>query len=127
MCGSHSIQTDRSAASHSFDSLKCFPSVQTDFPRCGSLSLAAAPLPSSPTYSPPPSPFFHPIQSCMDPYIPFQRSRTPASNQPVFCEDCCVSRCISDVAMGRDAFHTHSLLHYLDSPHYCFLILHRKA
>ena len=127
LCGSHSIQTDSSAASLSFDSLKCFPSVQTDFPGCVSLTLASAPLPSSPTYSPPPSPFFHPIQSCMDPHIPFQRSRIPASNQPAFCEDYCVRRCISDVVMERDALHTHPLLHHLDSPRYFSLILHWKT
>lgn len=63
------------------------------------------------SYFSPPSPFFHPIQSCMDPHIPFQRSRIPASNQPAFCEDCCVRKCISDVVMERDALHTHPLLH----------------
>lgn len=43
--GSHSIQTDRSAASHSFDSLQCFPSVQTSFPGCESLPCCRSPYP----------------------------------------------------------------------------------
>ena len=65
--------------------------------------------------------FFHPTQLCRDLYSPFQCPRSFASFQLVFCENCCIYRCIPDASMERDEFHVHLLLCHLESPlHVCF-------
>ena len=98
----------RSAASPS-GSLRCFPSIPTNFTRCGNLSPPPAPqhlgtglvllallllLPS----------LFRPTQLHVDSYNPSQWSGTSASIQPVFCESCCICTCILDAFVGRDMF-----------------------
>ena len=82
----------RSPASPS-DSLRCFPSIPTNYIRCRNLSPPPAPqhlstglvllafllfLPS----------FSHPTQLCIDSYNPFQWSGTPASSKLMLCKIC---------------------------------------
>lgn len=97
----------RSAASSSSNSLKCFPSVPVDFPRCNNPFSASAPrpwgsgsvllallLPSN----------FRPTQLCMDPYGPFRWSRTLAN----------ISQCSVRTVVSVDRF----LMHLWREMHY---------
>ena len=62
--------------------------------------------------------FFHPTQLCRDLYSPFQCPRSSASFQLVFCENCCIYRCIPDASVERDELHVHllsAILNLLDS------------
>ena len=82
----------RSAASLS-DSVRCFPSVPNNFPDVHILPLLQFHQP--PGIGPVPlilsfSSFLHPTKFCMDLYIPFWWSGTPASCQLVFCEIFCI-------------------------------------
>ena len=56
------------------------------------------------------------IQLCMDVYNCFQWSRTPASIQPVFCDNCCICGCILDAFMETDTLHIPLLLCHLENP-----------
>ena len=83
-----------------------------------SLPSFSSPTPgcrSGPVCSPPAPPFFQPSQSRTDLCSPFLWPRTP-SIQPVFCENCCISRCTPHLAVERDALHDHLLFHHLASP-----------
>ena len=119
----------RSATSPSSDSLKCFPPVPIDFPVERGFPLIRESLLcfSSPNLGcrshpasspPPPSPFFFfcPTQLCRDLYSLFWCPRSSASFQLVFCENCCIYRCIPDAFVERDELHFHLLLRHLKSP-----------
>ena len=116
----------RLAVSPSSDSLRCFPSVPTDF----SVSEGASPdvgtslllqLPNWGAGSIPFPllfflPFFHPTWLCRYLYCPFWCPRSSASIQPVFCENCCICRCILDAFVERDELHVLLLLYHLEKP-----------
>ena len=86
--------------------------------RFGNLSSASAPRPwgAGPILLPVllllPS-FFHPTQLCRDLYSPFWCPSSSASVQLVFCENCCIYRCIPDASVERDEPHVLLLLHLL--------------
>ena len=58
----------------------------------------------------------HPTQLCRDLCSPFWCPRSSVSVQLVFCENCCIYRCIPDASVERDELHIFLLLHHLYSP-----------
>ena len=90
------------------------------FCKFGNLYFASAPLPwdAGPILLPLllllPS-FLHPSQLCRDLYRPFWCPRSSASFQLVFCENCCICRCIPDASVERDELYVHLLLCHLES------------
>jgi len=99
------------------NSLKCFPDLKLlQFPHPQSAGpvlltlLLFFPL------------YFHPTEFCLDLYISFQWSGTPAQSQLLFCNVFCIWRCIFDASMERDILHVQLLLCHLVSPkipYYC--------
>jgi len=93
LCDSHSIQTITDHLLHSPQQPQIFPFCFNQLPRMwGSLSYFFSPTTGCRlvllTLLLFPS-FLHPTKLCMEPYILFQWSGTPASIQLVFCEECC--------------------------------------
>ena len=97
---------------HPLTASNAFLSVPTDSSGCGNLSSASASLALTLLFLL--LSFFCPTQICEYPYNPFQWSGTPASILAVFCENCCIYRCILDTSMERDVLHVHLLLHLLE-------------
>lgn len=98
-----------------------FPYQWRGFPRCGDLSPVLFPHPRGPDHVLLPfllllPSMFHPTHLCRDLYIPFQWPRLSASAQPVFCENCCICRCIPYASMERDIFHILLLLCHPETP-----------
>ena len=94
--------------------------AERGFPEFRNLSSASAPPPRGAGPIPLPlllllSSFFHPTQLCRDLYSPFPCPGSSASFQLVFCENCCIYRCIPDASTERDELHIHLLLCHLDS------------
>ena len=55
-----------------------------------------------------------PFQLWRDLYSPFWSPGSSASFQPVFCENCCIYRCIPNASVERDELHVHLLLRHLE-------------
>ena len=84
---------------------------------CGDLTPASVPLPSelqvqshSLSFS---SSFLHPSEVCLNLYIPFQWSWTPAISQLVLCEILCIWICIPDASVEGEVLYVHILLCHL--------------
>ena len=121
----------RSATSPSFDNFKCFPSVPIDFPVGEGVSpnLGISPLLQLPCsglrvlscfLSSSFSLLFCPTHLCRDIYSLFWCPVSSASVQQVFCENCCIYRCIPVASMERDDLHILLLLRHLNSPNFPF-------
>lgn len=52
-----------------------------------------------------PSSFFHPTQLFRDFFCPFWCPRSSANDQPVFCENCFICRCILNAFVEKNEFH----------------------
>ena len=96
-----------------------FPRQRGGFPKFENLSSASVPPPQGAV----PSGFlfssllfFHPTQLYRDLYTPFQCPRSSTSFRLVFCENCCIYRCIPDASVERDQLHVHLLSAILNLP-----------
>ena len=104
-----------------------FPCQRGGVPKFGNLSSVSAlpprgagPIPLPHLLLLPSS--FHPTQLCRDLYSPFWCPRSSPSFQPVFCENCCICRCIPDASMERGELHIHLLLCHLESRHQVLIV-----
>ena len=134
LCISHSVlsATDRllhpllTASNASFCSNR-FPHQRGGFPEFGNLSSASAPPPQGadpillplllfsllfsilPSYA---GIFIPGVQGVLFTWCP----RSSSSFHLVFCENCCICRCIPDTSMERDELHVHLHLSHLECP-----------
>ena len=97
-----------------------FPSQRGSFPEFGNLS-ASAPQPGMQVPSPFLSSSFSLLFSILPSYAGIFIVLSSVQGlllvfQPVFCENCCIYRCIPAASMERDELHVHLLYHHLESP-----------
>ena len=104
-CDYHSIQTHGSAASLP-QQPQMPPLCLKLLLLCGDLTLASVPRPRrcrcSSTHCPLFPFLFHSSKFCVDLYIPFWWSWTPACSQLLFCKIFCVLRCIPDTSVETE-------------------------
>ena len=125
LCRSHSVlSAPRPAISPSSDSLRCSPSVPTDFPvgEGASPDVGTSPLLQLLLRCTDPillallfffPSFFHPVWLCGDLSCPFQCPRSSAGVQLVFFENYSICRCILDAFVERDELHIFLLHRHL--------------